>query len=188
MKIFKYSVNLISSCIVACFIASIAAVIAQPKPSQINSVIKLTPTQLKILRSLGLKVALPSYVPANFRADKVLVEAGRENVDSLRYLVVYQNLSADKCFAIESASGGIGDLPSGSRSYPINSPIFGKSVLELGLYGNAKQPTLLSQWLGSQNGPFYRFVGTGVVPELSNCSNLTPQEAVKVSQSIEYLN
>ena len=66
--------------------------------------------------------------------------------------------------------------------------IFGKSVLEQGLYGNAKQPTLLSQWLGEQNGPFYRFVGTGVIPELSNCSNVTPQEAVKVSQSIRYLN
>ncbi|MFN6463456.1 MAG: hypothetical protein RMZ41_016800 [Nostoc sp. DedVER02] len=188
MNILKYSVSFASFCVVACIIASTAAVIAQPRPSQTNSVIKLTSTQLKVLRSLGLKVALPSYIPANFRADKVLVEAGRENVDSLRYLVVYQNLSADKCFAIESTSGGIGDLPSGSRSYPINSPIFGKSVLEVGLYGNAKQPTLLSQWLGSQNGPFYRFVGTGVVPELSNCSNLTPQEAVKVSQSIRYFN
>ncbi|MHC5833418.1 MAG: hypothetical protein ACYT04_99870, partial [Nostoc sp.] len=85
----------------------------------------------------------------------------------MRYLIVYQNLSADKCFAIESVSGGIGDLPSGSRSYPINSPIFGKSTLEQGLYGNAKQPTLLSQWWGKQNGPVYRFVGTGVMPELS---------------------
>jgi hypothetical protein len=188
MKLFKYSVNLASYCVVACIIASWDVVIAQPKPSQTNSGIKLTVLQLKVLRSLGLKVALPTYVGANFSAEKVLVEAGRENVQSLRYLVVYQNFSADKCFAIESASGGIGDLPSGSRSYPINSPIFGKSVLELGLYGNAKQPTLLSQWLGSQNGPFYRFVGTGVVPELSNCSNVTPQEAVKISQSIRYLN
>ncbi|MBW4426296.1 MAG: hypothetical protein KME50_18055 [Nostoc desertorum CM1-VF14] len=188
MKSFKYSVNIASSCVLACIIASTAAVIAQPKVSQTNLGIKLTPTQLKVLRSLGLKVALPSYIPANFRADTVLVSAGRENVDSLRYLVVYQNLSADKCFAIESTSGGIGDLPSGSRSYPINSPIFGKSFLELGLYGNAKRPTLLSQWWGEQNGPFYRFVGTGVVPELSNCTNITPQEAVKVSQSIQYLN
>ncbi|MBD2507764.1 hypothetical protein [Nostoc sp. ATCC 53789] len=188
MNILKYSVNFASFCVVACIIASTSAVIAQPRPSQSNSVIKLTPTQLKVLRSLGLKIALPSYLPANFHADKVLVEAGRENVQSLRYLVVYQNSSADKCFAIESTSGGIGDLPSGSRSYPINSPIFGKSVLEQGLYGNAKQPTLLSQWLGSQNGPFYRFVGTGVLPELSNCSNVTPQEAVKISQSVRYFN
>lgn len=188
MKLFKYTVNLAYSCALICIIASPIAVIAQPKASQPNLGIQLTPTQLKVLRSLGLKVALPTYVPANFRADEVLVSAGRENVQSLRYLIVYQNLSADKCFAIESVSGGIGDLPSGSRSYPINSPIFGKTVLEQGLYGNAKQSTLLSQWLGEQNGPFYRFVGTGVVPELSNCSNITPQEAVKVSQSIRYLN
>ncbi|AVH64127.1 hypothetical protein [Nostoc sp. 'Peltigera membranacea cyanobiont' N6] len=188
MKLFKYPIKLASSCFAICVIASTAAVIAQPKPPQTNSVIKLTPTQLKVLRSLGLKIALPSYVPTNFHADKVIVSAGRENVDSLRYLIVYQNLSADKCFAIESVSGGIGDLPAGSRSYPINSPIFGKSTLEQGLYGNAKQPTLLSQWWGEQNGPFYRFVGTGVMPELSNCGNVTPQEAVKVSQSIQYLN
>ena len=81
------------------------------------------------MRSLGLKIALPSYVPTNFHADKVIVSAGRENVDSLRYLIVYQNLSADKCFAIESVSGGIGDLPAGSRSYPLNSPIFGKRLV-----------------------------------------------------------
>jgi hypothetical protein len=79
-------------------------------------------------------------------------------------------------------------LPSVSRSYPINSPIFGKSVLEQGLYGNAKQITLREQWLGSQKGPFYRFVGTGVGAQLSNCSNVTPQEAVKVTQWIQYLN
>ncbi|MEH2077804.1 MAG: hypothetical protein V7K57_25965 [Nostoc sp.] len=188
IKLSKYSVKLAFSCVVTYIIASTAAVIAQPKPSQTNSVTKLTPTQLKVLRSLGLKVALPSYIPADFHADKVLVSAGRENVDSLGYLVVYKNLSADKCFAIESVSGGIGDLPSGTRSYPINSPIFGRSVLEQGVYGNAKQPTLLSQWLGSENGLFYRFVGTGIVPELSNCSNVTPQEAVRITQSIRYLN
>lgn len=188
MKLFKYSVNLAAACIVASIINYLPAVIAQPKPSSTNSGMKLTPTQLKVLRSLGLKVALPTYVGANFQAEKVLVEAGRENVQGLRYFVIYRNFSANKCFAIESTSGGIGDLPSGTRSYPINSPIFGKSVLEFGLYGNAKQPTLLSQWLGKQNGPFYRFVGTGVVPELSDCSNITPQEAVKISQSIRYLN
>jgi hypothetical protein len=188
MKLPKYLVKLASSCIIACIIVATSVVVAQPNSSQTNSVVNLTPIQLKVLRSVGLKVALPTYIPVNFHANEVIVSAGRENVDSLRYLVVYQNLSTAQCFAIESASGGIGDLPSGSRSYPINSPIFGKSVLELGLYGDAKQPTLLSQWWGEQNGPFYRFVGTGVVPELSNCTNITPQEAVKVSQSIRYLN
>ncbi|RCJ40822.1 hypothetical protein A6770_37375 [Nostoc minutum NIES-26] len=188
MKLSKFPANLVFCIVIACIIAYMSAVIAQPKPSQTNSSIKLTPIQLKVLRSLGLKVALPTYIPANFQAEKVLVEAGRENVQGLRYFVIYQNFSANKCFAIESASGGIGDLPSGTRSYPINSSIFGKSLLEFGLYGNAKQPTLLSQWLGEQNGPFYRFVGTGVVPELSDCSNITPQEAVKISQSIRYLD
>ncbi|MEH1830406.1 MAG: hypothetical protein V7L22_34555 [Nostoc sp.] len=61
-------------------------------------------------------------------------------------------------------------------------------VIGCGLEDDAKQPTLLSQWWGEQNGPFYRFVGTGVMPELSNCNNVTPQEVVKVSQSIRYLN
>lgn len=78
-------------------------VVAQPNSSQTNSVVKLTPIQLKVSRSVGLRVALPSYIPANFHANEVIVSAGRENVESLRYLVVYQNLSTDQCFAIESA-------------------------------------------------------------------------------------
>lgn len=107
------------------------------------------------MRSLGLKIALPSYVPTNFHADKVIVSAGRENVDSLRYLIVYQNFSADKCFAIESVSGGIGDLSAGSRSYPLNSPIFGKSALEQGLYGNSPFRSWDSYWLiGFRITPF----------------------------------
>lgn len=167
----------------ACVTATV--VIAQPKPEKNEA--KLTTTQLQVLRSIGLKIALPTYVPANFRLSRALVEAGRENVQGLRYLVVYENYDGDRCFAIESASGGIGDLPQGSNSYAINSLLFGKSSLEQGLYGDAKQQTLLSQWLGSQNGPFYRFVGANVTAELSRCNNISPQEAVKVTQSIQYL-
>lgn len=100
-------------------------------------------------------------------------------------MIIYENV--DKCFAIESTSGSIGDLPDGSRSYPINSSVFGKSSLEQGLYGQSKQQTLLSQWLGAPNSPFYRFVGTDVTLELSRCNNVSPQEAVKVIQSIRYL-
>jgi hypothetical protein len=107
MKFKRYSVNFALSYILACvIIIGTTRVIAQSKPSQINSEAKLTSTQLKVLYSLGLKIALPSYIPANFRTDKVLVEAGRDNVQGLRYLVVYRNLNAGKCFAIESVSGG----------------------------------------------------------------------------------
>ncbi|ODG99993.1 hypothetical protein A4S05_35325 [Nostoc sp. KVJ20] len=53
MKLFKYPIKLASSCFATCVIASTAAVIAQPKSPQTNSVIKLTPTQLKVLRSLA---------------------------------------------------------------------------------------------------------------------------------------
>ncbi|MBW4512145.1 MAG: hypothetical protein KME64_37455 [Scytonematopsis contorta HA4267-MV1] len=183
MKSSKHLYSLIAALVGACVTASFA--IAQPKPSSNQA--KLTTTQLKVLRSIGLNIALPTYVPANFRLSRASVEAGRENAQGLRYLVVYENYDGDRCFAIESTSGGIGDLPPGSNSYAINSPLFGKSSLEQGLYGNAKQQTLLSQWLGSKNGPFYRFVGANVAPELSRCNNISPQEAVKVTQSIRYL-
>jgi hypothetical protein len=47
--------------------------------------------------------------------------------------------------------------------------------------------TLLGNWLGAENGLFYRFVGAGILPSLSRCDNISPQEAVRVSESLQYL-
>ena len=128
-------------------------------------------------------MAIPSYIPKGFELEKVLVKVERNTeFGGVGYTLFYRrydsNSNKDFCFAIESTNGGIGDLPSGTRSFPINSPVFGKTTLEYGKYGQAEKPTLLSNWLGGEKGRFYRFAGVGIISSTSNCNNINTQEAI----------
>lgn len=172
-----------------------AAVLAQtPDPILVNPGIQPTSRQLSVLQASGIKVALPSWVPDGFQLDRVLTLTRRTSrVGGYQYTAVYQKVTntGTQCFAIEATTGGIGDLPTGYQQLPVNSATFGQGTLNIGLYGVSGQPTLLSSWLSdSQGNPptaFYRFAGSGVNPELLNCSNLTPQEAVAVLNSLQYV-
>jgi hypothetical protein len=162
------------------------------KKLQLSPEAQLTSTQIELLKSLGLRIVVPGYVPPKFKLQKVEAELDRNPIgDGISYRIIYQKYDTDSekdfCFAIEATNGGIGDLPNGERSYPINSLVLGKSTLEYGLYGHASKPTLLGNWLGPENGPFYRFVGTDVLLGLPQCDNISPQEAVRVSESLHYL-
>lgn len=163
---------------------------AQSKPQ--NPETQLLPVQVQILKATGLRIALPTYIPAGFRLSSIQARAERSRVGELRYIIFYNrydsNTGTEQCFTIEATNGGIGGIPPGSRSFPVNNATFGKSSLELGKYGTSKSPTLLSEWLGGTQGPFYRFAGAGINPDFGRCNNISPQEAVKVTESLRYLN
>ncbi len=148
---------------------------------------RLSAAQIQKLESLGVKIAVPSYVPDGFRVDKVEVVPCPPGSRRFcpEYSITYRG-PKNTCFAIESTGGGIGGLPDGDRSFPVNSPVFGESSLELGKYGQAQSATLLGQWLGES--PFYRFAGAGTSRALQGCNNISPQEAVRVTESLQYLN
>jgi len=154
---------------------------------------QLTLQQIKLLKAVGLRIAVPTYVPREFTLDKVVAEIDQQStIGGIGYTIFYRRFDSksnkDFCFAIEATNGGIGDIPDGSRSFPINSPTLGKSSLEYGEYGQTKSPTFLSNWLGEEKGPFYRFVGAGVLPDLSKCSNISAQDAIRVTESLRYQN
>ncbi|MGV0024470.1 hypothetical protein [Phormidesmis priestleyi] len=183
----KNSQNLVKATIVAGVVAIPG--VAHAQSSKLNPDAQPTSAQLQILKASGLKVAAPSYIPAGFRLDEIQVNARRNSrIGGLGYLMIYRKVdrdsSQDFCFAIEATSGGIGDLPSGEKSFPVNNPTYGKTTLESGKYGAANRSTLLSSWMGSDRGPFYRFVGSEVNPALSRCRNISPPEAIKVTESI----
>ncbi|WP_155969158.1 hypothetical protein [Kamptonema formosum] len=153
---------------------------------------RLTQAQVKLLQSLGVRVAAPAYVPAGFRLEKVQAELARSTrVGGIGYSLIYQkydsNSGKNLCFAIEATNGGIGSLPNGESSYPVKNPVLGSSTIEYGRYSEVSNPTLLGNWMGGENGPFYRFAGAGAFPALSRCENISPQEAVRVSESLVYL-
>lgn len=147
---------------------------------------RMTPNQKAALRALNIKIVVPAYVPAGFRIANVLTIKNSEGTGSA---IIYKDKN-NRCFAIETTSGGVGDL-GGNRSYRFNNLVFGRSTLEEGKFGISSRSTLLGQWLGS--GPFHRFVGGGYISsvqikyDLSGCNNISLQDAIRVSESLRYL-
>ena len=178
--------------------ASIQSVTAQPSTNQgqLLANTRLSDRQTNQLKSLGVKVAIPSYVPAGFKVASVQVKPCPSGVRRFcpNYAIIYRNPN-NSCFAIESTGGGIGDMPSTGleQDYPVNNSILGKgAVLKYRKNDQLSGPTLIGTWMGK--GPFYRFTGAGsplflntAPPELSNCSDIRGQEAVRVSESLRYL-
>jgi hypothetical protein len=184
--------------IIAIPVTNLASVTAEESPNrgQFLANSQLSQTQIDRLKSLGTKVAVPSYVPAGFQVAGLQIKPCPSGVRRFcpDYAIIYRN-SNNSCFAIESTGGGIGDMPSDNleKSYPVNNPILGKSaVLKYRKNSRLSGPTLIGNWSGQ--GPFYRFTGAGsrlflnaVPPELSNCNDISPQEAVRVWESLRYL-
>ncbi|MFM9265518.1 hypothetical protein [Tychonema sp. BBK16] len=184
--------------ITAILAASIQSVTTAQRPNQgkLLANTQLSDKQTNQLKSLGSKVAIPSYVPAGFQVASVEVKPCPSGVRRFcpEYAIIYRS-SNNSCFAIESTGGGVGDMPSANleRSYPVNNSILGKSeVLKYRKGDRLSGPTLIGSWMGE--GPFYRFTGAGsrfllgtTPTELSNCKDISPQEAVRVSESLRYL-
>jgi hypothetical protein len=189
---------IIITIITAILAVSIQSVTTAERPiqGQLLANAQLSEKQTNQLKSLGIKVAIPSYIPTGFEVASVLIKPCPSGVRRFcpDYAIIYRN-SNNSCFAINSTGGGIGDLPSADleQKYPVNNPILGKSVvLKYRKSPVPSGPTLTGSWMGQ--GPFYRFLGAGsrlffgtVPPELSNCKDISPQEAVRVSESLRYL-
>ncbi|MBD2325942.1 hypothetical protein [Alkalinema sp. FACHB-956] len=188
------------TCLLACvgITQSTPKVQAQlPDPGLANPTSQPTARQLLALQASGLRVALPSFVPEGFRLHQVFITTRRSSrLGGYNYTAIYEKVAGaqTQCFAIEATSGGIGDLPpSKIASYPINAKAsqFSQGSLEVDQYGKSTTPTLLSSWLSDTTiaapAAFYRFTGAGVIPELAQCSNLSPQEAVTVIESLQYV-
>lgn len=149
----------------------------------------LTAAQIQRLNALRVKIAVPTYLPTGFRVNRVLIEPCPEGATRCRfgpqYAITYQGPN-HSCFAIEAVGGGIGG-PDLASKLPVNSSVFGKNFLYYGSGTGNPSPTMFSDWL---RGPelFYRFAGQGATNKLANCNNISPQEAVRVTESLQYLN
>jgi hypothetical protein len=136
-------------------IASVAQ--AQGLPNSGLTSLTTTPTsaQLAALQATGIKVVLPDYVPTGFQLDSVSVQANRSaKFGGYRTLVIYQKVdpvtttstavgattALPQCFAIEAITATAQPLPAASFSALINSPVFGRSQLNYGLYRTFATP------------------------------------------------
>lgn len=150
---------------------------------------RLTPVQIQKLNLLGLRIAAPTYVPTGFWVSSVEIKPGRAP-GRPGYTISYRDPD-NACFAINSGRGGLGG-PSleGYQTLPINSALLGRGTMYYARSVNSSKdapPALFSLPIEARDGRWYAFQGAGS-REMSGCKNISPQEAVRVIESLQYLN
>jgi hypothetical protein len=168
------------------------------------------------LKALGIKIAVPTYVPPGYTVRKVEVTpcpAGsprspkgtcRSGGFGPKYSIAYRNAVAkDSCFfAVEAMGGGAGGPGGEFRTQPISTRLLGNVALMFGAPNsnsnkvpsaaqlNSPQPGLQSDWTseaGGNSGPLYRVIGHDLKPAPECGNTITPNELIKIMQSLTWL-
>lgn len=162
-----------------------------PAPPEAAFVALLSPEQAEKIRALGVPLVVPTAIPAGFTVNHVDTAQGQGFTD---YRIVYRD-GGDRCFVMEYASGGIGDIPTTEYRMPINAPLFDDGEAYGLNYGNYAEPSLredfpepelVSDWLPLETGA-YRLAGAAYInnrltPD-SPCQDISPEEAVDIVES-----
>ena len=154
----------------------------------------MTKAQYAALNSLGIKVAVPGYIPSDFRVVDVTPCPSKRTSDCRpgpTYDIVFRS-PAGTCFVVEGVSGGIGD-GNLEQTVTVKSKLFGP--VKMGL-NNSRYPKrsdanidpIFTEWLtqSRRSGPFYHFYSGEPYP--AGCTSKVPfNEAVKIVESLKWL-
>ncbi|HLO47333.1 MAG TPA: hypothetical protein VK203_14405 [Nostocaceae cyanobacterium] len=156
---------------------------AQLRDSQVQELVSLEKNN-NIGR--GFKVLLPTYLPLGFRVDKL--ELNDNNYPS-GYTIVYRNSKNNSCFRLTGDNGQWGAPPLGYNTVEALSPILGKVILEYTEFDQEVGGSLIKfrdePIMKEQTG--YSFISSpSIAPSCRN--SISPQEAVKIVESFQYLN
>jgi hypothetical protein len=195
------------------FTASVNAQLNQQNHPSHNQVSAsgLTPKQQEYLHSLGIKIAVPSYIPNGFRVSDVQITPcpanAKKNANGVcrfgpSYTIIYRN-PHNNCFEVNAIGGGIGG-PDGKYSRKVNSKILGEVDLNISnSSGVSSQP--ISEAIGklpqaniwtfpAGTSPFYQVATIegkafrdGKSTFCSDRAYMTPDELTKIVQSLDWL-
>jgi hypothetical protein len=171
----------------------------------------LNAKQIALLKSLGIAIAVPRYIPKGFQVSDVQVTPCPANAPrnangvcrfEPSYMIVYRN-SQNNCFAVNAIGGGIGG-PDGKYSRKVDSKILGEVDLNIDISrGSRSQP--ISDAMGklpqanmwtfpAGKSPFYQVATLEGKRRLHDkptfCSykaHMTPNELTKIVQSLDWL-
>jgi len=150
--------------------------------------------RLQRIRSRGVVVFYPAYVPDRFRLASVTVARCEDSAAYLDYSLRFCDRS-HLCFSIESACSGIGSAPDGDKSFTGRSKGLGPFRLERfnpDLKTKGDKVYYLSEWMpeekmviaekkgpyrASNGGRYHHFLGYGI----------SDKEAVAIVQSLSRL-
>ncbi|NES68376.1 MAG: hypothetical protein F6K24_25655 [Okeania sp. SIO2D1] len=160
--------------------------LAKLNPVQVE---KLVDLDNKKIENSQLRVILPSYIPSEFRVDKVEVV----NTDlEANYKIIYRNLN-NFCFYLQNNISGkkagqhyflleTAKSRSGVETIYINSSVIGNAYLDIYNYGNISTNPSIS--LVSLQNIGFKFES----PCSKNDQAITTSKAVKILESLQYLN
>ena len=201
----KNSWKIISSIISSAFITISAILPAEARPQLTG----MTNAQRTSLKSLGMKIVVPGYVPEGFRVIGITTDPlreGRSKIGRPAYSIIYRSPS-NSCFQISGTSGGVGG-PGGEYQVPVTSQLLGTESLYFNTRpgtpsGNltpspallkAPQSYLRTDWF-KHSSPVETFYSLNspltLRPTIGTpsckASSITPQEAIKIVDALEWL-
>ncbi|OKH19791.1 hypothetical protein [[Limnothrix rosea] IAM M-220] len=185
----KFAFGLLVSCLVTGAVSPEAiADDTNPNVMYVANMAKIPMGGVKALQGLDVPVAVSTAVPDEFFLREIELEFGDWGGTTYRLIYdgYYDNSLVKTCFAIEGTNDGVGGLALGNASYSFASSVFGRGTIEAGYYGSSESSTFLGDWVGRGNG-YYRFVGAGVYDSLAGCENVSVDQAIAISESLQYL-
>jgi hypothetical protein len=156
----------------------------------------LSASNQESLKSLGMKVAIPQYVPQGFQTADIKTKPCTASDKKFcrsdpQYEVKYRN-GENHCFSVSAVSGGVGGPDGGRYNRAIDTKLFGKvnvavdmrnrdRIMEPMTEDIANTPQKDISILPAGNSPFY------LVNTCSEAAFMTPNEFIKIVQSLEFL-
>lgn len=198
-----------TTCLSLLSLLTLTAAVAAPVHAQSNNAHSLVEPSFRTkLKSLGIKIALPKYVPQGFWMAAVDTKPCRQGdrIDANGvcrfgpdYTVIYRNRQ-NHCFAVEATGGGIGG-PSGRYTRTVNTKLLGEVDVNIGNGSGAPMTEAIAKtpqqlWtFPAGKSPFYsmRTIDSKAANRINaaiictDTAHMTPNEFTKIVQSLEFL-
>lgn len=144
--------------------------------------------QVQALKSPGIEILVPSYIPDGFKVSAARVQ-WRDEKKKLgpSYMIAYKG-PGKKAFVVESGSGKDIRSPDLKKFKQADKALVSISGSEVPIFMKLSGKTgfFVSDWIRANNH-YYRLTGAGSIPETRDSISVGVKEAKKILESLRYL-
>ena len=160
---------------------------AQLTSSQVQELMVLVQEAKQKQPDREFRVTAPTYIPPGFQVDSIETDARVEKIGRPSYRINYRNPSNEVCFSVGGTSGGWGSGDFEHHEIKVFSEALGIVILAVGVSDRASSSSyirLRDQPIIRNERGFSFSRGEG-----DSCrKSLEPQDAVKVVESLQYMD
>jgi len=160
---------------------------AQLTSSQVQELVLLVQEAKQKQSGREFRVIAPTYIPSGFQVDSIEMDARVEKIGRPSYSINYRNSSNEVCFSVDGSSGGWGSGAFEHHEIKVFSNALGIVTLAVGVQDRASNSSFISlrdtPIIRNERGFSFGSGGGG------GCrKSLEPQDAVKVVESLQYID